>query len=211
MGIGHILARVLDKNPEMGAALGLATGLLAGIGGGAVGGYEAGGGNAPPLGLMDKLRLATKSSSTKSGAFARMAEMAAGKGLAHEGAEMAGKEAPNIFSGFAKRFGQGARSAKDVGFFGDAAFAHARPEMSGLAERAGYAMGNNPMGAWAHQNPGTAGAIGAGIGGAGLNQGANMYRDHRRREALSNASFGDRLQMALGMLVRPSAVADRIY
>lgn len=124
--------------------------------------------------------------------------------------EAAGKLAPGLFRRFGSAFGAGARNAKQVGELGSD-FKMAPPAMSGLGERLGYGMGNTAPGAWAHSHPGTAGAIGAGLGGMGLAKGYDAARDSGRRSAIANMSFGNRLAAALQLMTNPEGVANKLY
>lgn len=65
--------------------------------------------------------------------------------------------------------------------------------------------------AWMKANPGTTGAIGGGIGGAGLMGGYDHMQENARRRAMAEAPFGSRLMMALSYLANPQGVADRMY
>ena len=105
-------------------------------------------------------------------------------------------------------FSRGAHDA-ERGIFGPGL--SGAPGAMGHAERLGFSLGNTGPGAWAHQNPGMAGAIGAGLGGMGLQKGLGMYADHRKQEAVANAPFGNRLALALQYLVSPEAVSRRLY
>ncbi len=76
----------------------------------------------------------------------------------------------------------------------------------------GRMKGMLPQGAqdWVGNNPNLASAAAGAVGGGALVQGGNAYGDHKRRQALANASIMQRLGLAFQLATNPEGFANTI-
>jgi hypothetical protein len=144
-------------------------------------------------------------------AAAMTKQAVSGVGPAVEAAEAVGKKlAPGLFGQFRGAFRTGAENAtKGI-------FRRMSPELPGMAagggfvRRLGYGLGQSRPGMWAYQNPDTAGALGAGVGGMVGLKGYDAHQNAMRERMMAEAPFGTRLQMALSYLMSPENTAHRM-
>lgn len=111
-------------------------------------------------------------------------------------------------------YGSKSSSVKIAGPWGRIA-SKIQPAMQWMGGKAQQLGSRLPQGMKSYMNAhpmraaGMAGLAGAGIAGGGV-QGINSYADYRKREAIRNMGFGNRLGLAFQLMANPNGFANYV-